>query len=231
MATKDAEAGSEKIVIVIDSKNSTVILQELASDQMLEKYRDFMVEIRTSVEALCKTNSISCVSYKFLGDGWIFLLDSGITGKQLIEFFDWLAFAYFSSFSNHIIKNINIPIDNILGMTVGVDFGKLVKFQIENETEYVGKPLNFAARLQAKGKEQEMAFALVLSNKVYSTYLSKALDEIGVKVNEQKLELKNFNNQKPVPGYTLNMLEISSNKSNKKNKPTSQASQSSDGKS
>jgi class 3 adenylate cyclase len=62
----------------------------------------------------------------------------------------------------------------LLGLTFGIDEGMLIHFKMMKRTEYVGRALNVAARLQSaiKDKDKKPSYKCLLS---YPAFVSLAL--------------------------------------------------------
>lgn len=108
--------------------------------------------------------------YKFQGDGWILLFDDAeVSGRKLIALLKGLSREYRRLFDKHVADVLtNLP--NEVGLTFGVDEGSLMTFVMNKQREYVGRPINVAARLQSaiKNLSTPPAGALLMSTNAFA---------------------------------------------------------------
>ena len=87
--------------------------------------------------------------YKFVGDGWILLFEeTHAPGPALIRLLRIIAATY-DHLSHHGICAVLGITDHQVGLTFGIECGTLVKIVMNRKTEYVGRALNVAVRLQS----------------------------------------------------------------------------------
>src|SRR5437764_87515 len=92
--------------------------------------------------------------YKFTGDGWILLFPAATNGRALIETMRSLCEMINAELVRHIIPSLS-SIPSVLGATLGVEEGNLIRMTMNEREEYVGRALNIACRLQNAVKEKE----------------------------------------------------------------------------
>ena len=98
---------------------------------------------------------VACVElYKFTGDGWILLFPATISGKALIHSMHSLCEMIDAELDRHIVPSLSSQ-PAVLGATLGVERGNLVRMMMNERAEYVGRALNVACRLQNVAKERE----------------------------------------------------------------------------
>ena len=157
---------SEQIVLVFDICSSTSILEDLHRTNTIEKYNNLISNINLFLEKNHITYSYDI--YKFLGDGYILLFDNQKNIDKVLEFSIALIYE-----CNEYIKKVieeDIEAENSIlrkGITIGIDCGYISKLKNMNKNEYIGRPINFACRLQSSLKKTEHTNRILLSNKVY----------------------------------------------------------------
>jgi class 3 adenylate cyclase len=140
-------AGSQilrKIVLVVDICSSTAILEDLKQTDNLKEWEDFLTALQSGLEEL--RDYMGMEIYKFIGDGWILLLPPDTKLEILLEFLG-VASSYFSLAYERIDKLLQRKLKDV-GLTFGIDKGELAKFQMNGQTEYIGRAINIASRLQ-----------------------------------------------------------------------------------
>jgi class 3 adenylate cyclase len=90
--------------------------------------------------------------YKFIGDGWILLFPTDITKIQLTDFLTRLSAEYDSSF-DFVMADLLQPNSKPRGLTFGMDEGELIRIEMNDQIEYLGRPINVASRLQGATKD------------------------------------------------------------------------------
>jgi class 3 adenylate cyclase len=84
----------------------------------------------------------------FTGDGWIILVDDDLKGDRLAAFVAETLSKVRSSRCEK-IEPVREITPEVIGVTIGMDRGRLIKFQMNNGYEFVGRALNVACRLQS----------------------------------------------------------------------------------
>jgi len=74
-------------------------------------------------------------------------------------------------------------IPKVVGLTFGVDKGKLIEIVMNDQTEYIGRALNVASRLQGaiKDKDKKPAYKVLFSRHTYE----------GLRINGQIYKTQN----------------------------------------
>jgi class 3 adenylate cyclase len=140
---------TEKLVVFFDICSSSKILEDLQQTGNLKKYRDLLITIKEFLQA--KQEEGVCEMYKFIGDGWVLLFSTEIAGKDFAGFLVELAELFREALKVICPKLQRTP--PVLGLTFGVDKGQLIELVMSESKEYIGRPLNIAARLQGAVKE------------------------------------------------------------------------------
>jgi len=141
-----------KLVVFFDICSSTTILEDLLRTENQERWRNLHISIKKMLQNRSKILPFEI--YKFLGDGWVLLFDEGIECDALLELLSDICLEYDQCFHDGIFSVLESD-DHRRGITMGIDIGTLVRFVMNGRPEYVGRPLNVAARLQAAVKDVE----------------------------------------------------------------------------
>ncbi|HEX7627411.1 MAG TPA: hypothetical protein VF354_00630 [Candidatus Methanoperedens sp.] len=176
MTRDDEEMTIEyKIVISFDICSSSKIIEDLTLTNNLKSMRNLLINMKDFL--LEKSELLNFEIYKFTGDGWILLFPENIQGKDLMTFLIELSSFIKQKLTSEIIPLLERP-PKIMGLTFGIDGGKLIGIVMDLHQEYIGRPLNIACRLQSaiKDKDKNPEYKLLVSNHVFNKYL-KSLKE------------------------------------------------------
>lgn len=144
-----------KLVIFSDICSSTTILEDLKATDNLSSWVNFLINLKENF--ISWGNSKGIEMHKFIGDGWVFFATHNIAQETLFDFLDtcWYMLDIAMREENIYDKLSRRP--NPMGLTFGIDSGDLIKLEMNEQTEYVGRPLNVAARLQGAAKKYSQA--------------------------------------------------------------------------
>ena len=135
-----------KTVMVFDICSSTTILEDLKSTDNLERWRNLLIALKTFLVE--HSAPLDYEVYKFIGDGWILLFLPHVSRDRLLGFISDLMQIFYSQFDNGVADLLQRTPEP-LGITVGVDAGELIRLEMNEQIEYLGRALNVASRLQA----------------------------------------------------------------------------------
>ena len=139
-----------KLVIFSDICSSTAILEDLKASDNLSNWLNLLISLK---ENLIYTGQQTGVEmYKFVGDGWILLAPHDISQNALFDFLHTVFCMFDIGLSEEKITGLLSRRPRPMGLTFGVDSGDLIKLEMNDQIEYVGRPLNVAARLQGAAK-------------------------------------------------------------------------------
>lgn len=159
---RDTVQRLDAYVVVFDICSSTSMLDDLILNGKEEAMRNLLIGMK---EFLTRhEDEPRHTAYKFIGDGWILVFPSETNGIDLVLFLEELSHHYlecFQSWLQPVLSRSHKP----NGLTFGVHRGPLVSFEMMEQNEYVGRPLNVASRLQGVSKTP---FKVLLSNTAYS---------------------------------------------------------------
>lgn len=158
----------KKTVVVFDICSSTSILENLQLNERLKRWRDLIIGMKDFLRN--EAPKVGFKIYKFLGDGWILLFPEDFDGDELIQFLTKISKEFLSLY-----RNVNAVLTtkvSIIGLTFGIEKGKLISLIMNNKTEYIGRPLNVATRLQSslKVKDENPQFKGLISRIVYDDF-------------------------------------------------------------
>ena len=134
---------SPKMVLVLDICSSTLILEDLLRTENEEKWRNLLILLKEFLRKESESHRFDI--YKFVGDGWILLFDPTFNTKILFDLLKRLCEKYEKLFIESIEPVLSIDIQN-KGITFGLDKGTLVRIVMNGKVEYIGRPVNLAAR-------------------------------------------------------------------------------------
>jgi len=150
-------------VVFLDICSSSKILSQCIQQAKLDSYQDMLVRIKNFLAE--QELSGRCEVYKFIGDGWILLLPFTVSGKELMD----LLYEICEFADGEMAKlKLERPL-KLLGLTLGVEKGELVQLAMKERHEYLGRPLNVAARLQSavKDGDDDPAYKLFFTESTY----------------------------------------------------------------
>jgi class 3 adenylate cyclase len=156
----------ERVVVFFDICSSSAILEDLLATNNVKVLRNLLISLKSYLITHNSTGVF--VPYKFIGDGWVILCPSDVSGPALVKFLTRLS----QMFSIELRKRV-VPLlqhkPEVMGLTFGVDKGPLVKIVMNEHEEYIGRPLNVASRLQGaiKDKDDNPAYKVLFTNHVF----------------------------------------------------------------
>lgn len=189
---KIAESRStvRKMVVFFDICSSTKILEDLIRTENEEKWRELLVAQKNFLKRRRDKHGFNM--YKFLGDGWVLLFPTDVSGGELMAFLRSTSDHYVKLYRRKIKPLLTVPIDNV-GLTFGIDRGTLLVMTMNVRREYAGRALNIAARLQSsigQQKESHPENKVLMSNSVYVAIASEVRSIY--RIDAVRRELKNI---------------------------------------
>ena len=176
-----------KVVVVFDISSSTTILEELKRCDRLDAWRNLLINLKNTMR------SKGVEIYKFMGDGWIIFFPFDVSKEDLLINLNELSTMYFYFFQQT-IEPLIPERPEPLGLTAGIDSGELIRMEMNEKDEFIGRPINVAARLQGRAKEfgsKQYTNVALISRPTYNSLLPRggSFDEV---VTEKTVELKNI---------------------------------------
>jgi class 3 adenylate cyclase len=139
-----------RLVVVFDICSSTTILEDLKRTDHLAEWRDLLIKLKDYM--LGQPADLNVELYKFIGDGWILLLPDDTPKEKLCDFLVQLSMKFAAEFNTH-IKNLLAHSPSPIGLMFGIDSGELIRLEMNDQVEYLGRAINVASRLQGQTKE------------------------------------------------------------------------------
>jgi class 3 adenylate cyclase len=176
-----------KLVVVFDISSSTTILEDLMRCERLDVWRNVLIAIKEEMMRHRKVFEI----YKFMGNGWILLFPPETKKDLLFETLNQLVNCF--SFEYQIRVEPILQADpSPIGLTFGIDSGLLIKMEMNNQPEYLGRAINVAARLQSQAKSlaKDGYSNVALMSK--ASFNSLSPDTTDFRATEQRMDLKNI---------------------------------------
>jgi class 3 adenylate cyclase len=174
-----------RIVVVLDLCSSSQIMEDLLLSEKFDRYEVFLTCVKRWLMNWSEAHSPAkgrFELYKFTGDGWILLFPDAISGQHLVQFMYSLCEMIDAELARHIIPNLSTT-PPVLGATLGVEAGTLVRMTMNEHEEYVGRALNIACRLQDAVKDQELqggCYKALVSARLFNQRLAKATTRYNV---------------------------------------------------
>ena len=169
MTTRSEELTvQERTVVIFDMCSSSNMLENLLLTENVKAMRNLILSVKSFLKD-CELKE-KCEVYKFIGDGWILLFPPRVPGVNLISFMEELSGHYAQKLEKYIIPHLETK-PKIMGLSFGVDRGRLVRFTMMEKVEFIGRPINIAARLQSaiKEKDDDPAYKVLFSRRYYNT--------------------------------------------------------------
>ena len=146
-----------RIVVAFDLCSSSQIMEDLLLSEKFDRYETFLTCVKRWL--MNWTNSHPSGNgrfelYKFTGDGWILLFPAATDGVALMKTLYSLCEMIRAELARHIIPSLS-SVPSVLGATLGVEEGNLIRMTMNERDEYVGRALNIACRLQNAAKEKD----------------------------------------------------------------------------
>ncbi len=178
-----------KIVVFFDLCSSTSILEDLLASENEDAWCALLLELKEFIRVRKVSDEFEM--YKFLGDGWILLFEPNKRGEDLMLLLAGIAKEYERLHQEHIHNRLSTEIGNT-GLTFGIDRGKLMKVTMNRSTEYIGRSLNVASRLQSSIKEKDSSpqGKVLMTRAAFNDIGLKA--DTGYKIDDVTRKLRNI---------------------------------------
>lgn len=185
---------TKKTVVVFDICSSTTILENLLYNEQQTKWRNLIIGLKTFLSN--QAEKVGFEIYKFVGDGWILMFPENFHGLDLIDFLFELCERY-SKLFKRVEHFLSCDIQKT-GLTIGVDKGTVIYLVMNGKREYIGKPINIAARLQGaiKDKDENPENKVLISRSVFSDFSTTEQEKIEkfYETTDEKRNLRNVSN-------------------------------------
>src|SRR4030095_6841791 len=182
------------VVVAFDLCSSSQIMEDLLLSEKFDRYETFLTCIKRWL--MNWTNAHAPGNgrfelYKFTGDGWILLFPAATNGRALMETMRSLCEMINAELARHILPSLS-SVPSVLGATLGVEEGNLIRMTMNERDEYVGRALNIACRLQdaAKEKEHPGCYKAMVSARLFNDRLARL--NMPYKVESETCSLRNI---------------------------------------
>ncbi|ABB30331.1 hypothetical protein GeomeDRAFT_3401 [Geobacter metallireducens RCH3] len=203
--TQESDMAQEVMaaVLVFDICSSTDILEDLHRTDNLQKWRNLLIGVKKFIVE--QGDNFPFRLYNFTGDGWILLFDHNIDGEKLLPFIRKLCTTFKHLYEQKIHPVLETP-PEIIGLTIGMDRGRLIKIRLNHRDEYVGRPLNVACRLQSaiKDRDKNPANKMLMTKNLYNSIKQ---DTIQWRFTEVERTLRNIAGSRRVSCMKLMSIE------------------------
>lgn len=174
--TKTITKSTRKLVVVFDICSSTTILNDLLFSEQQTKWRNLIIGMKRFLTN--HSEKLGFEIYKFVGDGWILMFPDDFDGFLLHDFLYNLCERYII-LHQRVEPFLSTGIETI-GLTIGIDKGTVIHLVMNGKREYIGKPINVAARLQGaiKDGDPNPENKVLISRSVYNDFPRKQQQDI-----------------------------------------------------
>ncbi len=159
----------ERIVVVFDICSSSNILEDLTLTDNLRSFNILLNKMDNFIRNNEETQKYFC--YKYLGDGWILLFQNSVSGVDILDFLNRLC-KFYKVWFERLIRTHLEHFPKVIGITFGIEKGRLVCTKFNDKREYFGRAINIACRLQGAIKDNDVSpqYKALMSNQVYHDY-------------------------------------------------------------
>jgi hypothetical protein len=185
----------DRIVVAFDLCSSSQIMEDLLLSEKFDRYETFLTCVKRWLMNWTNRHAPGngrFELYKFTGDGWILLFPAMTNGNALIESIRSMCEMIDAELARHIIPSLS-SVPSVLGATLGIEGGNLIRMTMNERDEYVGRALNIACRLQNAVKEKEPhpgCYKALVSARLYNERLAQL--DMPFKVESQTCSLRNI---------------------------------------
>jgi len=137
---------TRKIVVSFDISSSTGILEDLLRTENEKVWYRLLRWLANYLSENEKHYEYKI--YKFTGDGWILMFNLDCSGEDIIDFLVMMSVDFNKRMKSLSDRYLETP-PKVSGLTFGIAVGTLLRFQMRNKTEFIGRAINMACRLQS----------------------------------------------------------------------------------
>jgi class 3 adenylate cyclase len=157
----------EAIVVTLDICSSSMLIEDLLKNNRAKLWRDLI--INTKEYLMDQVSRYNAEVHKFIGDGWIILFHPPYSGKAVLEFLSGV-YAYFTQVYEETVLPSLDTTPEIAGLTFGIDQGRLIRMEMQEQVEFIGRPINIACRLQGNLEKSDIenGYRILMSNRLFN---------------------------------------------------------------
>ena len=184
-----------RIVVAFDLCSSSQIIEDLLLNEKFDRYEAFLACVKRWLMNWTEKHAPPkgrFELYKFTGDGWILLFPDTISGFALMEFLYSLCEMISAELERHILPSLS-SMPSVVGASLGVEEGNLIRMTMNEREEYVGRALNIACRLQDAVKDKDPhlgCYKALISSRLYNDRLTHV--RMPYKVESTTCSLRNI---------------------------------------
>jgi len=133
----------ERIVVIFDMCSSTRMIEDLTLSGNLKAMKNVLLATKDDLDNWNTTMGEAPLLvdiYKFLGDGWVILLDPEIDGEYFYEFLKYINHCYDVNVNQH-LRPVLQTIPPVMGLSFGIDFGPLIRTRYDGRYRVYWKAL------------------------------------------------------------------------------------------
>ena len=170
-----------KLVIFSDICSSTAILEDLKSTDNQQNWLNLLIRLKENLIHWGGEKGIEM--YKFVGDGWILLAPPDIDRDTLFDFLHTFFCILDIGLQEEQINDLLSRRPKPMGLTFGIDSGDLIRLEMNQQLEYVGRALNVAASLQGAAKQfcEDYGYSGLISKSAYAQMRGNLPESVGLK--------------------------------------------------
>lgn len=198
----------EYVVIVFDVCSSSSIVDMFTHSNNAERLVHFYGCIKRWLWDQSDSSGGKIIPYKFIGDGWIVLMRASVTGEVLCTFVRRLCEAVNLELENHVDPFLDLELP-LRGVTIGVDVGPLLGFNMFSAPEYIGRSINLACRLQGATNRIQLptggnaAYKAFVSARAFEEYFRGPAAYLAIR---EVVPLRNVSHGQPVKAWLVDLL-------------------------
>jgi len=165
--TSDGVEIVEAIVVTLDICSSSVLIEDLMKNNRSKLWRDLIINMKEYL--LEHVPYYNAELHKFIGDGWIILFRRPYASEHLLRFLYDTNWHFMHLYEESVVPSLDTTPD-ISGLTFGIDEGRLIKLEMKETIEFVGRPINIACRLQGKLEKADIenGYRILMSNRLFN---------------------------------------------------------------
>lgn len=175
----------EAIVVTFDMCSSSTIIEDLTLSGDVSPYMDLLRDLKHHLASIQRMAIFRL--YKFIGDGWILLYPSRTDGVAILDQLEELS-NFYRARIGATLKHLQTSPQTV-GLTFGIDVGRVAKATIFQTKEWIGRPINVACRLQGAVMQDDglPPYRALASNPFYMRYLDGRDHGFGTRDVERNL--------------------------------------------
>jgi len=165
--TSDGVEIVEAIVVTLDICSSSALIEDLLKNDRSKIWRDLIINMKEYLVHVAPTYNAEV--HKFIGDGWIIFFHPPYSGKGILELLSGV-YEYFTEvYQQTVFPSLDTP-PQIAGLTFGIDQGRLIKVEMRDQIEFIGRAINVACRLQGSLDKDDIGngFRILMSNRLFN---------------------------------------------------------------